>query len=152
MRQVTQSSKFMQAVIVLLIAGGVIFWVGVEMGRPAGRKDLYVEVSDLRSYVSESIKIIDASAAGRLTTNFFRIETELLRKKLVKVTEDLASSKPEPGFEAKFAQARGLAENAVGELNKLSPSFGDGTAMTGIRERLKDIYEKTVALEEGLKQ
>jgi hypothetical protein len=152
MRQVTQSSKFMQAVIVLLIAGGVIFWVGVEMGRPAGRKDLYVEVSDLRSYVSESIKIIDAAAAGRLTTNFFRIETELLRKKLVKVTEDLASSKPEPGFEAKFAQSRSLAENAVAELNKLSPSFGDRAAMAEIRERLKDIYEKTVALEEGLKQ
>lgn len=52
MRQVTQSVKFMQAMIVLLIIGGVIIWVAIEMGKPAGGEYLKVEVADLRSNVS----------------------------------------------------------------------------------------------------
>jgi len=74
MRQAVQSTKLMQAIIIALIAGGVIFWIGAEKGKPAGRKDLKVEVTDIRSNVSEAAKIIDAAAAGRLTEKYFQNE------------------------------------------------------------------------------
>ena len=73
MRQAIQSTKFMQAIIVALIAGGMIFWIGVEMGKPAGREDLKVEVVDIRSNVSEAAKVIEAATYGRLTAKYFQI-------------------------------------------------------------------------------
>jgi hypothetical protein len=88
MRQVTQSAKFMQAMIILLITGGVIFWIAIEMGNPAGGEDLKVEVADLRSNVSEAMKIIEVASAGRLTARFFQTETSMLQEEVSEDGED----------------------------------------------------------------
>jgi hypothetical protein len=152
MRQVTQSAKFMQAMIVLLITGGVIFWVAIEMSKPAGEEYLKVEVADLRSNVSEAIKIIDVASAGRLTARFFQTETSLLQEKLAKTAKTLGSAKPGPGFESKFAQARDLAASAKTELSGLSSSFGDKSAMAGVKAKLAEIFGEAVALEKSLEK
>ena len=152
MRQAVQNTKLMQAIIVALIAGGVIFWIGAETGKPAGREDLKVEVVDIRSNVSEAAKIIEAAAAGRLTARYFQNETAMLQEKLVKTSETLGSAKPEPGLEPEFAQARDLAENAATELGRLSSSFGDKPAMEDTKARLAEIFEKARTMEKGLEQ
>jgi hypothetical protein len=152
MRQVTQSVKFMQAMIVLLITGGVIFWVAIEMSKPAGGKDLKVEVADLRSNVSEAMKIIEVAAAGRLTAKFFQTETAMLQEKIAKTAKTLGSAKPEPGFESKFAQARELSESAKTLLGGLSSSFGDKSAMVGMKAKLADIFGEAVTLEKSLEK
>jgi hypothetical protein len=152
MRQVTQSVKFMQAMIVLLITGGVIFWAAIEMGKPAGGKYLKVEVADLRSNVSEAMKIIEVAAAGRLTARFFQTETSMLQERLAKTAKTLGSAKPEPGFESKFAQARDLAESAKTELGGLSTSFGDKSAMAEAQAKLAEIFGQAVTLEKSLEQ
>ncbi len=152
MRQVTQSVKFMQAMIVLLIIGGVIIWVAIEMGKPAGGEYLKVEVADLRSNVSEAMKIIEVAAAGRLTARFFQTETSMLQEKLAETTKALGSAKPEPGFESKFAQARELAENAKTELGGLSSSFGDNSAMAESQAKLAEIFGEAKELEKSLEK
>jgi hypothetical protein len=146
MRQGTQSAKFMQAMIVFLSTGGVIFWVAIEMRKPAGSGDLKVEVADLRSNVSEAMKIIEVAAAGRLTARFFQTETSMLQEKLAKTAKTLGSAKPEPGFESKFAQARELAESAKTELGGLSSSFGDKSAMAEARAKLEEIFREASSL------
>ena len=105
MRQTIQSMKLMQAILVALIAGGMIFWIGAEMGKPAGREDLKVEVVDIRSNVSEAAKIIEAAASGRLTGKYFQNETAMLQENLAKTSKTLGSAKVEPGLEAKFVEA-----------------------------------------------
>jgi hypothetical protein len=150
MRQVTQSVKFMQATIVLLITGGVITWVAIEMGKPAGGEYLKVEVGNLRSNVSEAMKIIEVAAAGGLTAKFFQTETAMLQEKIAKTAKTLGSAKPEPGFESKFAQARELAESAKTELGGLSPSFGDEPAMAEAQAKLKEIFGEADELEKSL--
>jgi hypothetical protein len=152
MRQTTQSAKFMQAMIALLIIGGVIIWVAIEMGKPAGGEYLKAEVADLRSNVSEAMKIIDVAAAGRLTARFFRIETSMLQEKLAKTAKTLGSAEPEPGLESKFAHARDLAESAKTELGGLPPSFGDKSAMAGAKAKLAEIFGEAVALEKSLEK
>jgi hypothetical protein len=152
MRQVTQSAKFMQAAIVLLITGGVIFWVAIEMGKPAGIEDLKVEVADLRSNVSEAMKIIEVAAAGRLTARFFQTETSMLQEKLSKTAKTLGSAKPEPGFESEFGQARGLAESAKTKLGGLPSSFGDESAMAAVKAKLAEIFGEALALEKSLEK
>ena len=152
MRQATQSAKFMQAMIVLLITGGVIFWVAIEMGKSAGGEHLKVEVADLRSNVSEAMKIIEVAAAGGLTARFFQIETAMLQEKLAKTMKTLGSAKPEPGLESKFAQARELAESAKTALGGLSSSFGDKSAMADAQAKLAEIFGEAATLEESLKK
>jgi hypothetical protein len=130
----------------------VIFWIGAEMGKPAGRKDLKVEVVDIRSNVSEAAKIIEAATAGSLTAKYFQNETAMLQKKLAKTSKNLGSTKVEPGLEAKLAQARDLAESAAAEMGKLSSSFGDKPAMEEVKAKLAEIFERTVTIEKGLEQ
>lgn len=152
MRQATQSAKLMQAIIAALIAGGVIFWIGAETNKPAGRKDLKVEVTDIRSNVSEAAKIIEAAESGSLTAKYFQNEIAMLQEGLSKTSKALGSAKPEPGLEAKFAQARQLAESAAAELGGLSSSFGDKAAMENTKAKLAEIFEKSVTMEKDLEQ
>jgi hypothetical protein len=152
MHRETQSAKFMQAMIGALIVGGIIFWIGAETGKPAGREDLKVEVTDIRSNVSEAMKIIEAAMTGSLTAKYFRNETAMLQEKLVKTSKTLGSAKPEHGLEEKFAQARQLADSAAAELGRLSPSFGDKLAMEDMKAKLAEIFEKAVMMEKELEQ
>lgn len=152
MRQITQSVKFMQAIIVLLITGGVIFGVAIEMGKPASGEYLKVEVADIRSNVSEAMKIIEVAVAGRLTARFFQTETAMLQEKLAETAKTLGSAKPEPGFESKFARARDLAESAKTELGGLSSSFGDKSAMAETQEKLAEIFGEAEELEKSLEK
>ncbi len=121
MYRTIQSAKLMQAIIAVLIAGGVIFWAIAEMSKPAGRGNLKVEVADIRSNVSEASKIIEAATAGSLTAKYFQNETAMLQEKLANTSKTLGSAKPEPGLEERFAQARRLAESAAAELGGQYP-------------------------------
>lgn len=152
MYRTIQSAKLMQAIIAVLIAGGVIFWAIAEMSKPAGRGNLKVEVADIRSNVSEASKIIEAATAGSLTAKYFQNETAMLQEKLANTSKTLGSAKPEPGLEEKFAQARRLAESAAAELGGLSSSFGDNQAMEGAKSKLAEIFEKAVTMEKDLEQ
>lgn len=139
-------------IIVALIAGGMIFWIGAEMGKPAGREDLKVEVVDIRSNVSEAAKVIEAATYGRLTAKYIQNETAMLQENLAKTSKTLGSAKVEPGLEAKFAEARQLAESAATELGRLSSSFGDKQAMEEAKAKLAEIFERTVTMEKDLEQ
>jgi hypothetical protein len=157
MRLLAQSAKFRQAVIIALVAYGLLIWAVAEARKSTGREELKAKVAAIRSNVSEAAKVLDAAETGRLTAKFFQIETEMLREQLVEATRSLDSVRPGAGFEGSLAQARKLAESAASELGVASssyrdPSDGDRSEMEKTRVKLGEIFGQTVALEESLKR
>jgi hypothetical protein len=142
----------MQAVIALLIVGGAVWWVVFKALKPAGPDDLKVEVGDLRSYISEAERIIEQAKAGKLTANFFQTEVELLRDKVGTTVENIVAEKPQSGLEAKFTEARRLAEMGRDGLGRLQPLFNQPQQMEDEKAKLEQIFRQAVALEKSLLQ
>ncbi|HWQ36673.1 MAG TPA: hypothetical protein VNQ79_27830 [Blastocatellia bacterium] len=152
MRQALQSGRTIQAIIALLMAGGLVFWLVAEAGKPAGTKKLKVATGDLRSIASEAVMLIDQAEAGRLTANFFRIESSLLSEKAASTAQSAATSRPQAGLEGLFAQTAGMAQQAANELHGLSSSFGNREVMESAKKKLAEIKQQALRLEESLRR
>jgi hypothetical protein len=142
----------MQAAIILLLAGGVVFWGVREINQPLGRDELKIEVADLRSLASEGRQLADQCSPDKTTRAYFEAQTLLLADKVQEVKKQLEDTNPEPGLEAQQLQARRLAGQVRTNLERLSTSFSEPQEANKVKDGLEIIYLQLRELEESLKQ
>lgn len=142
----------MQAAIILLLAGGLVFWLVREMSAPLGRDELKIEVADLRSQASEGAKMAEQSSPDKTTRAYFQAQTLLLVDKAQESKKQLDDATPESGLEVQHWEARHLAGQVKTELEQLSTSFAQPQASSRVKNELEKLYPQLKELEEGLKR
>jgi hypothetical protein len=145
-------SAWTQAAIIILLAGGVVFWGVREINKPLGRDELKIEVADLRSHASEGRKLADQSSPDKTTRAYFEAQTLLLVDKAQEVKKQLDDTNPESGLEVQQGQARHLAGQVKTNLEQLSTSFAQPYEANKVKDELGTLYPQLSELEESLKR
>jgi len=141
-----------QAVILLLLLGGLVFWSVQAASKPLDRDELKIEVSDLRSHASEGVKLAEQASPDKTTRTYFQERAAMLADKARDAKKSLDGAKAETGLEVQHWEARHLAGQVGAELEQLSKAFARPEEADKLKRELAELSKHLKELEESLKQ
>jgi hypothetical protein len=141
-----------QAAVLLLLVGGVIYWGVKAASKPLSRDDLKIEVGDLRSDASEGAQFAEQASPDKTTRAYFEEQTSMLADKVKEAKKKLDDATPETGLEVQHWEARHLAGQVEAELERLTSAFAQPQEANGVKGELEKLYAQLKELEESLKQ
>src|SRR3954465_6869724 len=95
-------TQLMQGAILVSIISALILWGYREWTKPFGQDDLKIDVSDLRSHISEGQRITEQASSGTVTSPYFKSQILMLVDKTEVVQKQLEDAKPVPDLELKL--------------------------------------------------
>jgi hypothetical protein len=141
-----------QALIIILLLGGLVFWGVRAANKPLDRDELKIEVSDLRSHASEGVKLAEQASPDKTTRTYFEEQTMMLADKARDAKKSLDDAKAETGLEVQHWESRHLAGQVEAELEQLSNAFARPNDSDRLKGELEKLYTQLKELEESLKQ
>jgi hypothetical protein len=153
MREIGKSrSAWIQAAIIILLLGGLVFLGIRKVNQPLSRDELKIEIGDLRSHASEGRKLSELAAPDKTTRAYFEAQTLLLVDKAQEAKKQLDDAQPEAGLELPHWQARHLAGQVKTALEQLSTAFSQPQEANRLKGELEKLYPQLKELEESLKR
>lgn len=116
MRPGEHGSHGLQTLIAAILVAGLIFTLSLATFLPANEDSLRVHLGTVRASVAEGLTLTRADDEKRVTRAFYDTELELIRRDVERAAGALASARTEPGLEARFQAAAGLAREAARRL------------------------------------
>jgi hypothetical protein len=141
--------RWLQVVVLLLIAGGSV-WLCLQIkSKPVNKEDLAIATTALRSQAVQGKLMAEALASKKLTVSYLRGQLSFLYDKTDGIVKELAAAQPEAGLQGSLLRTRGIAEGLRADLRNLSSSRDQETVNT-IEQNLQNHVRRLTDLEATL--
>jgi hypothetical protein len=140
---------WVEAAVLLLLAGGAVAAFIQNETKPMGRDELKIAAADLRSLAAGGKELTNQHLAGNTTETFFENQSELMRDNIKSTRETLEKSRAEGDLELKRWETAHLGkrlETAFESLNT-RPQEREKT-----RDEIEKLFVKLRDMEASLKQ
>jgi len=120
--------------------------------KPAGKSDLKVVVSQLRSHAAEGQLLVEQAAAQHLTSTYLISHTHKLQENVQSLSEELNSMKVEASLDVTRKRVTELATALNNFLGIVPQSYDGRSDATAITPAFGDLVSQLVELENSLKE
>jgi hypothetical protein len=145
-------SIWLQVAILLTFVAATAFIIIDVRSKPAGKSDLKIVVSQLRSHAAESQLLVDQAAAQHLTSTYLISHTHKLQEMAQSLSKQLNSIKVDASLDVTRTRVTELAtalNNFLGNVPQSSDGHSDATAM---KQSFADLVSQLIEVENSLKE
>src|SRR5215203_6127653 len=145
-------SLWLQVAILLTFLAATAFIIIDVRSKPAGKSDLKVVVSELRSHAAEGQFLVEQAAAQRLTSTYLISHTHKLQENAQSSSDELNSIKVDASLDGTRTRLTELATALNDFLGSVPQSSGSHSDATALKQSFGDLVSQLVELENSLKE
>jgi hypothetical protein len=143
-------TRWLKLIIAVTVAAGFLIAAFTQTNKPAGRENLKIQLTELRSQAVQSALLAETVLSRTTTAAYIEGQLSFVRDKTDETLDTLKAAKPESGLRPFFATAYALGDNLRNELSILLASYQDDARVNTAASNLRNLLQQMLALEANL--